>query len=166
MIFDRSWYNRAGVEYVMGFTSPAERNRFLELCPQVERFAVDAGIILIKLWLEVGMEEQQVRFQARIEVPLRQWKLSPMDTASFGRWYDYSRARDVMFKATDTKHAPWRLIRSDDKRRARLNVIAHILKTIPYKKIAREGQAAEAIQQGPLQRSGQPAPAEVRRERY
>ncbi|OCK54999.1 polyphosphate kinase 2 [Bradyrhizobium sp. LMTR 3] len=138
VIFDRSWYNRAGVEYVMGFCSPEEHKRFLELCPQVEKFAVDGGIILIKLWLEVGMEEQEVRFQARIEDPLRQWKLSPMDTESFGRWYDYSRARDMMFKATDTKQAPWRLIRSNDKRRARLNVISHILTTIPYKKIKRD----------------------------
>jgi polyphosphate kinase len=137
VIFDRSWYNRAGVEYVMGFCSPAEHKRFLELCPQVEKFAVDAGIILIKLWLEVGMDEQETRFKARIEDPLRQWKLSPMDTESFGRWYDYSRARDVMFEATDTKHAPWRLIRSDDKRRARLNVISHLLKAIPYKKLPR-----------------------------
>jgi polyphosphate kinase len=138
VIFDRSWYNRAGVEYVMGFCSQAEHKRFLELCPQVEQFAVDAGILLIKLWLEVGMEEQEARFRARIEDPLRQWKLSPMDTASFGRWYDYSRARDMMFEATDTKHAPWRLVRSDDKRRARLNVISHILKTIPYKKMTRD----------------------------
>ncbi|MHC2619348.1 polyphosphate kinase 2 [Bradyrhizobium huanghuaihaiense] len=138
VIFDRSWYNRAGVEYVMGFCSPADHKRFLELCPLVEKFAVDAGIILIKLWLEVGMEEQERRFTARIEDPLRQWKLSPMDTESFGRWYDYSRARDMMFEATDTKHAPWRLIRSDDKRRARLNVISHILGTIPYKKVKRD----------------------------
>ena len=135
VIFDRSWYNRAGVEYVMGFCSPAEHKRFLELCPLVEKFAVDAGIVLIKLWLEVGMEEQERRFEARIEDPLRQWKLSPMDTESFNRWYDYSRARDMMFKATDTRHAPWRLVRSNDKRKARLNVISHILKTIPYKKI-------------------------------
>src|SRR6267143_1736355 len=137
-IFDRSWYNRAGVEYVMGFCTPAEHKRFLSLCPQVEKYVVDGGIILIKLWLEVGMDEQERRFQARIEDPLRQWKLSPMDTESYRRWYDYSRARDMMFEATDTKHAPWRLIRSDDKRRARLNVISHILETIPYKKIARE----------------------------
>src|SRR3954451_9673150 len=137
VIFDRSWYNRAGVEYVMGFCSEADHKRFLELCPLVEKFAVDAGIILIKLWLEVGMEEQELRFAARIEDPLRQWKLSPMDTESFGRWYDYSRARDLMFEATDTKHAPWRLIRSDDKRRARLNVISHLLKAIPYKKLPR-----------------------------
>ena len=138
VIFDRSWYNRAGVEHVMGFCTPEQHKRFLELCPQVEKFAVDGGIILIKLWLEVGMEEQQRRFEARIEDPLRQWKLSPMDTELFGRWYDYSRARDMMFEATDTKSAPWRLIRSDDKRRARLNIISHILDTIPYKKVARE----------------------------
>ncbi len=138
VIFDRSWYNRAGVEHVMGFCTSEQHKRFLELCPQVEEFAVDGGVMLIKLWLEVGMEEQERRFEARIEDSLRQWKLSPMDTESFGRWYDYSRARDMMFEATDTKHAPWRLIRSDDKRRARLNVISHILKTIPYKKIARD----------------------------
>jgi polyphosphate kinase 2 len=138
VIFDRSWYNRAGVEYVMGFCSREDHKHFLEICPQVEKFVVDGGIILIKLWLEVGMEEQEARFQARIEDPLRQWKLSPMDTESFGRWYDYSRARDMMFEATDTKHAPWRLIRSNDKRRARLNVISHILQTIPYKKIKRD----------------------------
>lgn len=138
VIFDRSWYNRAGVEYVMGFCTKEEHKRFLELCPQVERFAVEGGIILIKLWLEVGMEEQELRFQARIDDPLRQWKLSPMDTESFGRWYEYSRARDMMFLATDTKHAPWWLIRSDDKRRARLNAIAHILSAIPYGKISRK----------------------------
>jgi polyphosphate kinase 2 len=138
VIFDRSWYNRAGVEYVMGFCTPEQHKRFLELCPQVEKFAVEGGIILIKLWLEVGQEEQESRFKARIEDPLRQWKLSPMDTESFGRWYDYSRARDMMLEATDTKHAPWRLIRSDDKRRARLNVISHILNTIPYKKVSRD----------------------------
>ena len=137
VIFDRSWYNRAGVEYVMGFCSPEEHKRFLELCPQVEKFAVDSGIILIKLWLEVGMDEQQRRFEARIEDPMRQWKLSPMDTESFRRWYEYSRARDMMLRATDTRHAPWRLIRSDDKRRARLNVISHILETIPYRKVSR-----------------------------
>jgi polyphosphate kinase 2 len=138
VIFDRSWYNRAGVEYVMGFCTAEEHKRFLELCPQVEKFAVEGGTILIKLWLEVSQEEQEARFKARIEDPLRQWKLSPMDTASFSRWYDYSRARDMMLEATDTKHAPWRLIRSDDKRRARLNVISHILESIPYKKVSRD----------------------------
>jgi len=138
VIFDRSWYNRAGVEYVMGFCSRADHERFLTLCPQMEKYIIDGGIILIKLWLEVGMEEQGRRFAARIEDPLRQWKLSPMDTESYNRWYDYSRARDLMFKATDTRHAPWRLIRSDDKRRARLNCISHILERIPYKKVSRD----------------------------
>ena len=133
VIFDRSWYNRAGVEYVMGFCREDEHERFLSLCPQVEKYVVDGGIILIKLWLEVGMDEQERRFKARIEDPLRQWKLSPMDTESYRRWYDYSRARDVMFEATDSKHAPWRVIRSDDKRRARLNCIAHLLDSIPFK---------------------------------
>jgi polyphosphate kinase 2 len=138
VIFDRSWYNRAGVEYVMGFCSPEEHKRFLALCPQIEKYIVEAGIILIKVWLEVGMEEQEKRFAARIDDPLRQWKLSPMDVKSFDRWYDYSRARDMMFKATNSKHAPWYVIRSDDKRLARLNVISHILETIPYKKLSRD----------------------------
>jgi polyphosphate kinase 2 len=135
VIFDRSWYNRAGVEYVMGFCTPAERKRFLSLCPQMEKYIIEGGIILIKLWLEVGMNEQERRFEARIEDPLRQWKLSPMDIESYRRWYDYSRARDVMFKATHSKHAPWHIIRSDDKRRARLNCIAHLLEMIPYKRV-------------------------------
>jgi len=138
VIFDRGWYNRAGVEYVMGFVDPTEHRRFLELCPQIEKYVVDAGIILIKIWLEVGMEEQERRFHARIDDPLRQWKLSPMDTESYARWYDYSRARDMMFKATSSKHAPWNVIRSDDKRRARLNCIAHLLKAIPHKKLSRQ----------------------------
>src|SRR5258707_716912 len=137
-IFDRSWYNRAGVEYVMGFVEPEEHKRFLRLCPQIERYVVDAGIILIKIWLEVGMEEQERRFKARIDDPLRQWKLSPMDTESYRRWYEYSRARDLMLKATNSNHAPWTIIRSDDKRRARLNCIAHLLKTIPFRKITRD----------------------------
>jgi polyphosphate kinase 2 len=135
VIFDRSWYNRAGVEYVMGFCSPGERDRFLELCPQVERFMVDGGIILIKLWLEVSNDEQKRRFEARIKDPVRQWKLSPMDLPSRKRWYDYSRARDAMLKATDTRFAPWHIVRSDDKRAARLNTIAHILDAIPHKKL-------------------------------
>jgi polyphosphate kinase 2 len=138
VIFDRSWYNRAGVEYVMGFCSEEEHERFLELCPEVEKYIVDGGIILIKLWLEVGMEEQERRFRARIDDPLRQWKLSPMDTESYRLWYDYSRARDMMLKATSSKHAPWTLIRSDDKRRARLNCISHILEAIPHKRVERE----------------------------
>jgi polyphosphate kinase 2 len=135
VIFDRSWYNRAGVEYVMGFVSEQEHHRFLQLCPQIEQYIVDAGIILIKLWLEVGMEEQEKRFIARIDDPIRQWKLSPMDTESYRRWYDYSRARDMMLAATDSRHAPWRLVRSDDKRRGRLNAISHVLASIPYKKV-------------------------------
>jgi polyphosphate kinase 2 len=137
VIFDRSWYNRAGVERVMGFVDEKRLERFLENCPAVEREFVNAGIILIKFWLEVGMEEQDKRLAARIADPLRQWKLSPMDVESYGRWYDYSRARDDMLKHTDSKHAPWIIVRSDDKRRARLNCIAHVLRTIPYKKIKR-----------------------------
>ena len=138
VIFDRSWYNRAGVEYVMGFCSPAEHDRFLALCPQMEKYAIDGGIILIKIWLEVGMDEQERRFNARIDDPVRQWKLSPMDLESFKRWYDYSRARDLMLKKTSTKDAPWYIIRSDDKRRARLNCIAHILEAIPHKRIKKD----------------------------
>ena len=133
VIFDRSWYNRAGVEYVMGFCTEEQNRRFLKLCPQTETYIVDAGIILI--WLEVGQDEQERRFRARIDDPLRQWKLSPMDIESYRRWYDYSRARDMMLTATDSKHAPWHIVRSDDKRRARLNCIAHILRSIPYKKV-------------------------------
>jgi polyphosphate kinase 2 len=135
VIFDRSWYNRAGVEYVMGFCSPAEHRRFLAMCPLIERQIVDSGIILIKLWLEVGMKEQERRFKARIEDPLRQWKLSPMDIESFQRWYDYSKARDLMLQFTNSKDAPWHIVRSDDKRRGRLNSISHILSAIPYERI-------------------------------
>ena len=138
VIFDRSWYNRAGVEYVMGFATKEQHRRFLELCPGVERQIVTDGIQLIKIWLEVSDKEQKRRFEARIEDPLRQWKLSPMDLPSRERWYEYSRARDMMLEATDTKHAPWYILHSDDKRRARLNCIAHILKQIPYKKVPRE----------------------------
>ena len=137
VIFDRSWYNRAGVESVMNFASGRELKRFLALCPEVERYMVDGGIVLIKIWLEVGQEEQEKRFLARIRDPLRQWKLSPMDLESYRRWYDYSRARDVLFEATDTKHAPWHIIRTDDKRRGRLNCISQILSLIPYKKVGR-----------------------------
>jgi len=137
VIFDRSWYNRAGVEYVMEFTDKAQHRRFLQLCPEIEGYIIDAGIILIKVWLEVGQEEQERRFLARINDPLRQWKLSPMDLESFRRWYAYSRARDLMLEATDSKRAPWHIVRTDDKRRGRLNCIAHILSRIPYKKIAR-----------------------------
>ena len=138
VIFDRSWYNRAGVEYVMGFIDEQQHNHFLKICPTAERYIVDAGITLIKIWLEVGQEEQERRFDARINDPLRQWKLSPMDVESYRRWYAYSKARDSMLKATDTKQAPWHIVRTDDKRRGRLNCISHILARIPYKKIAKE----------------------------
>ena len=138
VIFDRSWYNRAGVEYVMGFCSKEQHRRFLELCPAFEKYIVDSGIQLIKVWLEVGDKEQRRRFEARIDDPLRQWKLSPVDLPSRERWFGYSRARDMMLKATDTKHAPWHVLRSDDKRRARLNCVAHLLDLIPYKKVPHE----------------------------
>ena len=137
VIFDRSWYNRAGVEYVMEFCTEEQHRHFLALCPEVEKYIVDAGIILIKIWLEVGKDEQEQRFSARINDPLRQWKLSPMDLESYRRWYDYSRARDTMLKKTGSEHAPWYIVRSDDKRRARLNCISHILKLIPYEKVSR-----------------------------
>jgi len=135
VIFDRSWYNRAGVEYVMGFCTPEQHQRFLEICPLVEKFLIGAGIRLIKIWLEVGRDEQERRFRARIEDPMRQWKLSPMDLESYKRWYEYSRARDLMFEYTDSEHAPWWIVHSDDKKRARLNCIAHILSQIPYKRV-------------------------------
>src|ERR1700731_4510233 len=138
VIFDRSWYNRAGVEYVMGFCSEEENRRFLRLCPEIEKYVVDAGVLLIKIWLEVGQEEQEKRFAARIDDPLRQWKLSPMDLESYRRWYDYSKARDMMLKATNSKHAPWYVVRSEDKKRARLNCISHLLKTIPFKRLPPE----------------------------
>ncbi|HSF68103.1 MAG TPA: polyphosphate kinase 2 [Nitrospiraceae bacterium] len=138
VIFDRSWYNRAGVEYVMGFCSKEEQRRFLELCPIVEKMIADGGIQIIKYWLEVGNEEQERRFEARIQDPVRQWKLSPMDLPAREKWYEYSRARDMMLEETDTKHAPWYIVRSDDKKRARLNCITHLLSLIPYKKLSRE----------------------------
>jgi polyphosphate kinase len=138
VIFDRSWYNRPGVEYVMGFCTKEQHERFLEVCPSVEKYIVDTGVQLIKFWLEVGNEEQKARFEARIEDPLRQWKLSAMDLPSRSKWYAYSRARDQMLAATDTEHAPWHIVRSDDKRRARLNLIAHLLSLIPYEGVSRE----------------------------
>jgi polyphosphate kinase len=138
VIFDRSWYNRAGVEYVMGFCSSKEHKRFLELCPQIEKFLVEGGVTLIKVWMEVSNDEQKRRFEARIDDPLRQWKLSPMDLPSRRRWYEYSRARDLMLKKTDTRLAPWWIIRSDDKRKARLNTIAHLLSQIPHKKLPQD----------------------------
>jgi polyphosphate kinase len=138
VIFDRSWYNRAGVERVMEFSTMEQVKRFLELTPQVEKAIIDSGIILIKYWLEVSEEEQTRRLEARIDDPRKIWKLSPMDLKSYSRWYDYSRARDDMLKATDTPWAPWHVVRSDDKRRARLNVISHLLSVIPYEDLKRE----------------------------
>jgi polyphosphate kinase 2 len=135
VIFDRSWYNRTGVEYVMEFCTKEQYEAFLKNCPKGESFFHETGIILIKYWLEVGQEEQERRFEARIEDPMRQWKLSPMDLESYAHWYDYSRARDMMLEATDTKDAPWYIVRSDDKRRARLNCISHLLGLIPYKEV-------------------------------
>jgi polyphosphate kinase len=135
VIFDRSWYNRAGVEHVMGFCTPEQHERFLKLIPELERFLVEGGTLLIKLWLEVSNKEQKRRFEARVNDPLRQWKLSPMDLPSRKRWYDYSRARDLMLKKTDTRLAPWYIVRSDDKKAARLNTIAHLLSAIPYKNL-------------------------------
>ncbi|HUL51544.1 MAG TPA: polyphosphate kinase 2 [Candidatus Nitrosotalea sp.] len=137
VIFDRSWYNRAGVEFVMGFCTKEQHRLFLERCPEIEKYIVDAGIILIKFWLEVSDKEQKRRFEARITDPLRQWKLSPMDLPSRSKWFEYSRARDQMLKATDTRWAPWRILRSDDKKRARLNCISHLLELIPHKKVPR-----------------------------
>jgi polyphosphate kinase 2 len=138
VIFDRSWYNRAGVEYVMGFCTKEQHDRFLEVCPFFEKQVTASGIILIKYWLEVGQKEQARRFEARVNDPLKQWKLSPMDVESWKRWYDYSHARDMMLKATDTKESPWYILRSDDKKSARLNCIAHLLSMIPHKKISHE----------------------------
>ena len=138
VIFDRSWYNRAGVEYVMGFCTKQQHRNFLKRCPIVENYIVDSGIQLIKIWLEVGDKEQRQRFEARMRDPLRQWKLSPMDLPSRSKWFEYSRARDMMLDATDTKAAPWYILRSDDKKRARLNGLRHILDQIPYKKVPRE----------------------------
>ncbi len=137
VVFDRSWYNRAGIEHVMGFCTEKQYEGFLRLCPFVEELIVGNGIQLIKLWLEVGQQEQERRMTARIDDPLRQWKLSPMDVESWPRWYEYSLARDRMLEATDTEHAPWFILRSDDKRRARLNCISHILGLFPYEKVPR-----------------------------
>jgi len=138
VIFDRSWYNRAGVERVMGFCSEETAKNFLKVVPEFEKMMVASGIILIKYWLEVSMEEQTRRLASRIDDGRKIWKLSPMDLLSYSRWYDYSRARDDMFQGTDTSWAPWYVVNSNDKRRARLNLITHLLSRIPYKKAPRE----------------------------
>ena len=138
VIFDRSWYNRAGVERVMGFCSEEQAKRFLKMAPLVEKALVDSGTHLIKYWLEVSAEEQTRRLEERIDDGRKTWKLSPMDLKSYSRWYEYSRARDEMFAATDTGFAPWFVARTDDKRRGRLNIISHLLKQIPYKKLPQD----------------------------
>jgi polyphosphate kinase 2 len=138
VVFDRSWYNRAGIERVMGFCSEEQAKRFLELTPTIEKAFIDSGIILLKYWLEVSEEEQTRRLGSRSDDGRKIWKLSPMDLKSYGRWYDYSRARDDMFKETDTPRAPWYVVRSDDKKRARLNTITHLLAHIPYEELPRE----------------------------
>lgn len=138
VIFDRSWYNRAGVENVMGFCTEEQHRNFLQLCPTVERYIVASGIKLVKYWLEVNNDEQKRRFEARIDDPLRQWKLSPMDLPSRERWYEYSKARDMMLDATDTEWSPWHIIHSDDKKRARLNCLSHFLSLFPYEPVPRE----------------------------
>jgi len=138
VLFDRSWYNRAGVERVMKFCSKEEYERFLEYTPIFERAMVDSGVVLIKYWFDVGMEEQERRFRARIEDPRKVWKLSPMDVESFNRWYDYSRARDDMIAATSMDYAPWHVVRADSKKRARLNCISHLLSQFPYKDLPRD----------------------------
>lgn len=134
VVFDRSWYNRAGVEKVMGFCTPKETQAFLEQVPYMEKYMVNSGIILLKYWLEISMEEQEKRMRSRIDVPLKRWKLSPMDLESYHRWYDYSRARDDMITQTDTAWAPWFIVDANHKKSARLNVLSHILSEIPYKK--------------------------------
>jgi polyphosphate kinase 2 len=138
VIFDRSWYNRAGVEHVMGFCTKEEHHRFLELTPVFERHIVGSGVKIVKYWLEVSNDEQKRRFEARIAEPLRQWKLSDMDLPSREKWYSYSRARDMMLEATDTEWAPWYIVPSNDKRRARLNCITHFLNLVPYKDVKRK----------------------------
>jgi polyphosphate kinase 2 len=135
VLFDRSWYNRAGVEHVMGFCTKEEYSRFLHQCPIFERLLVEDGIVLRKYWFSVSDEEQQLRFKSRLEDPMRRWKLSPMDLESITRWEDYSRAKDEMFVHTDIPEAPWHVVESDDKRSARINMIAHLLTTIPYHQV-------------------------------
>src|ERR1700722_11308589 len=138
VIFDRSWYNRAGVERVMGFCTSEQVQAFLAATPSVEKAMVESGILLIKYWLEVSKKEQTRRLEGRLHDGRKIWKLSPMDLESYGRWYDYSRARDEMFAATDVAWAPWHLVNSDDKKRARLNIIHHLLSRIPYDEVPRQ----------------------------
>lgn len=138
VLFDRSWYNRAGVEWVMGFCTKAEHQRFLHQCPLFERMLVEDGVLLRKYWFSVSDEEQERRFRGRLSDPMRQWKLSPMDLDSITRWEDYSRAKDEMFVHTDVPEAPWWVVEADDKRRARINMIAHLLGSVPYQRVQRD----------------------------
>lgn len=138
VIFDRSWYNRAGVEHVMGFCTKEQHQRFLDLAPKFETYMIEGGTILIKYWLEVSSEEQERRFESRITDKTKQWKLSPMDLPARSKWYQYSKARDEMFEATDTDISPWHIVHSDNKKRARLNCISHFLQQIPYEKLSKE----------------------------
>ena len=157
VIFDRSWYNRAGVERVMGFCTPEETARFLSMAPVFEKVMVDSGIILIKYWLEVGADEQTRRIESRIHDPRKVWKLSDMDLLSYSRWYDYSRARDAMFAATDTAWAPWYVAHTDDKKRARLNIISHLLSQAPYETLpARDVELPERQEAGDYQEPSLP----------
>src|SRR5215831_10587571 len=164
IIFDRSWYNRAGVERVMGFCTPEETERFLELTPAFEKAMTDSGILLLKYWLEVSPDEQTRRLESRINDPRKIWKLSPMDLKSYSRWYDYSRARDAMFAATDTAWAPWYVAHTDDKIRGRLNIISHLLSQVPYKPLAHQDitlprrQSARGYQEPDLPLRYIPAP--------
>jgi polyphosphate kinase 2 len=135
VLFDRSWYNRAGVEYVMGFCTPAEHRLFLQQCPIFERLLISSGIILIKYWFSVSDQEQERRFQLRLSDPLKQWKLSQMDLESRSRWVEYSRAKDIMFAHTDTRESPWFVVEADDKQRARVNCLSHLLSQVPYKDV-------------------------------
>jgi polyphosphate kinase 2 len=146
VIFDRSWYNRAGVEPVMGFCTPQESQRFLELVPAFEKAMVDSGIVLVKYWLEVSAAEQTRRLEGRINDPRKVWKLSDMDLRSYRRWYDYSRARDAMFAATDTAWAPWYVAVTEDKKRGRLNLISHLLSQVPYPPLAHKDVTLPARQ--------------------
>jgi polyphosphate kinase len=149
VIFDRSWYNRAGVERVMGFCTEEQSKRFLRMVPGVEQAMVDSGIQLFKYWLEVGEAEQTKRLQARVDDPRKIWKLSDMDLKSYSRWYDYARARDEMFAATDTAWAPWYVVRTDDKRRGRLNLITHLLSQVPYEPLSPKQQLTFPDRQQP-----------------
>jgi polyphosphate kinase 2 (PPK2 family) len=152
VLFDRSWYNRAGVERVMGFCTDEEYEEFMHSCPRFERIIQRSGIHLIKYWLSVSDDEQERRFQARLDSPLKRWKLSPVDVEARARWVDYAEAKDEMFARTDTEHSPWFVVESDDKRSTRLNLISHLLEQIPYERLDQERIELPPRQQRPYQR--------------